>query len=251
MDTEEQVEQPKGETSGDASDKPKSDVKPGTAGASSDGTNGADLTARLTALETENTRLKETTEKEVRDSEGAKAYVQNLIAQVQEAANRGPAPPDMSDPNVKESIREKLNEDPVGFMNAHFQERIRPLATFALDNQAALNRQLAAERLKGEGWDEYEGEVDEFMGAMPPEVRAKPGSYEAAFRFVLSKPENFEKVIQRRMAAKLQTEQNAFVERPSGGVNRAPAKPALTDLEKSIAKGLQITEEEYMQFRET
>jgi len=230
--------------------------KPGGAGAGDAGADGAskppDLEARFEELKKENASLRETAAKAVKDAEGAKAYVQTLVQRIEEAANRPNPPPgpaagiDPNDPDARAAIRERLESDPIGFMNAHFQERIRPLANFALDNQAALNRQLAADRLKDEDWADYADEVDEFMQGMPPEVRAKPGSYEAAFRFVLSKPENFEKVVAKRMNRKLEQEKGAFVERPSGGANRTPSKPVLSDVEKTIAKGMGISEEDWI-----
>jgi len=226
--------------------------KPAGGDASPDGGSKPDVAAELAALKEQNTQLRETAAKAVRDAEGAKAYVQTLVQRIEEAASRGTVQPgpaagiDPNDPEARQTLRERLDADPIGFMNAHFQERIRPLASFAMENQGALNRQLAADRLKDEDWADYEAEVDEFMQGMPAEVRAKPGSYEAAFRFVLSKPENFEKVVAKRIARKLEQEKGAFVERPSGGANRQPSRPVLSDTEKAIAKGMGISEEDWI-----
>jgi len=248
LNEEQESRQHEGEARG-ADGKPTGAAS-GDAGA--DGAGKPDVAAELAAIKAENANLRETAAKAVRDAEGAKAYVQTLVQRIEEAASRGaPAPGpaagiDPNDPDARQALRERLDADPIGFMNAHFQERIRPLASFALDNQAALNRQLAADRLKEEDWADYEAEVDEFMSGMPPEVRAKPGSYEAAFRFVLSKPENFEKVLTKRMNRKLEQEKGAFVERPSGGANRQPSKPVLSETEKAIAKGMGISEEDWI-----
>ena len=210
------------------------------------------VTERLAALELENKTLRDQNEKIGKDAAGTQAYVQQLVSSLQTAASR-PTPGDGNengDPH--ERLREEMNEDPIGVLDRHFQSRIAPLANTYADNQAQLNRQLTAERLSRdevnrELWQKYEKEVDEFMSTMPGQVRVQPNAYENAFRFVLS--QHLDEVVDLRVSKRSEAEKRAFVEPATAAVGAQPKKVDLSDLEKQVARGLGMTDEEYSKWR--
>ena len=214
----------------------------------------ADKTAdRLAALEAENQALRTKTDKSEKDAAGAQAYVQQLIASLGVAASRTEQPRgdgEGSDP--AESLRERMNDDPIGVLDQHFQSRIAPLANTYAENQAALNRQLTAERMgrdenTRELWGKYEKEVDEFMSTMPGQVRVQPNAYENAFKFILA--QHLDEVIEHRTARKTETEKRAFVEPATAAEGARPKKADLSDIEKQVARGLGLTDDEYVKWR--
>src|SRR5213080_2789784 len=208
---------------------------------------------RLAALEAENQALRAKTDKSEKDAAGAQAYVQQLISSLGVAATRTEQPRgdgDGADP--VEQLRERMNDDPIGVLDQHFQSRIAPLANTYAENQAALNRQLTAERLSRdevnrELWQKYEKEVDDFMSTMPGQVRVQPNAYENAFKFILA--QHLDEVIEHRTSKKTEAEKRAFVEPATAAEGARPKKVDLSDLEKQVARGLGLTDEEYIKWR--
>ena len=190
-----------------------------------------------------------------RESEGAQAYLQNLLGTMRtaaEAGNRGAAPVD------ERTLAEKLSENPEGVLDEHFRARMGPIVNAYLQNQDLQNRELAKERMlrddslkDAEGvsfWTKYEKEVDQFMAGMPAEIRARPGTYERALKFVMA--EHIDEVADAKAAriAKQREarERGAFVEGPTGAAPRTRQPEGLTSLEKEIAKGLGMTEKAFL-----
>lgn len=195
----------------------------------------------IAAMRAENAQLRAATEKAQQDAAAATGYVQQLTQHIQNAAANGQRP-------SADDIREKFVENPVGVVDALFQERMAPLYGNYLNNQAQLNRQLAAERLKGDNWSKYEKEVDEFMKTIPAEVQAQPGSYEQAFRFVQAK--HLDEIIEERATQRLAKERNAFVEGGSAAAANGQQTPKLSPEERSVAEGLGLTVEDYVKWRD-
>jgi hypothetical protein len=189
-----------------------------------------------------------------KDSEGAQAYLQNLLGTLRTAAER----PSSSEAEPPRDLRERITEDPEGVLDEHFRTRMGPLYNAYLQNQDLQNRELARERiyrddnLKDENgvsfWDKYEREIDSFMTGMPAEVKARPGAYERALKFVLA--QHLDEVVDSR-AAKLARvrearERGAFTEGPTGAAPRGKQPETLSPLEKEVAKGLGMTEQQFL-----
>src|SRR5438094_9868395 len=208
---------------------------------------------RLAALEAENQALRAKTDKSEKDAAGAQAYVQQLISALGVAATRTePTRSDGDGADPVEQLRERMNDDPIGVLDQHFQSRIAPLANTYAENQAALNRQLTAERMgrdevNRELWQKYEKEVDEFMSTMPGQVRVQPNAYENEFKFILA--QHLDEVIEHRTSKKTEAEKRAFVEPATAAEGARPKKVDLSDLEKQVARGLGLTDEEYIKWR--
>src|SRR5215831_5566288 len=138
-----------------------------------------------------------------RESEGAQAYLQNLLGTLRTAAERpGGAPVE------ERSLAERLAENPEGVLDEHFKQRMGPIYNAYLENQDLQNRELARERILRDDklqdadgtsfWNKYEKEINDFMAGMPLEVRARPGAYERALKFVMA--EHIEEVSDAKAA---------------------------------------------------
>lgn len=210
-----------------------------------------DTIAQLAKLSEENVELRKIAQGAARESEASKAYVSQLTATLQEAAvragNRPPAdggPPQMD-------IRERMAEDPVAVLDEHFRARTAPLVSAVSENHARLNRELFLTRtaqnkdsITGKTlWDKYGNEVDKFMGDFPAETRAQAGSYDAALRWV--RAQHLDEELVEREAARKESEKRSFVEGATAAAGGKKEKPALSDLQKTIAKGLGISDDDY------
>jgi hypothetical protein len=119
-----------------------------------------------------------------------------------------------------------------------------------------MNRELAFNKFKQEkieGTDKsladiYGEEVDEFMKNMPATTRADPGAYDAAIGWVRARHVNDE--VKMRYEAKIENEKRAFVEAPSGGSGDRRVSKTLSDIEKQVAKGLGLAEDDYLKYRD-
>lgn len=208
-------------------------------------TDTAKLMADLESMRAENATLRTQSTQAASDAAAARAYSEQIVASLQVAAAQGG---NVGDRPVATDRREKFAEDPEAAVNDMFRERVAPIYGEYLKNQSTLNRQLAAERCKDKGWSEYEKEVDEFMESMDPNVKAQPGAYEKALDFV--KARNIDKEVDRMVKARLATERGAFVEGPTVGASAPrPKNSPLSDMEKQVARGLGISEEDYAKFR--
>jgi len=196
-----------------------------------------------------------------KEAEGAKAYVSSLMSTLQAAAEKGNGPlangnEEQVDP---ENVREQFDKDPLNFMDRHFQARTAPLVQQSLELTAQQNREIARLNLSNQKlwddpdaptvWSKYGTEIDEFMNKFPPDVRSKADAYEAAVRWVRSNHVDDE--IKERMAKQKERENVTFAEGASGGAGGGKKKTVvLSDAEKTVARKLGITEEDYIQYRD-
>ena len=85
------------------------------------------------------------------------------------------------------------------------------------------------------------------MSTMPGQVRVQPNAYENAFKFILA--QHLDEVIEHRTSKKTEAEKRAFVEPATAAEGARPKKVDLSDLEKQVARGLGLTDEEYIKWR--
>jgi len=139
---------------------------------------------RLDKLERENTELRSTTQRSLEEAAAARGQVQLILDQIQRAAAQG-------DPGAREvhgkaqTMRDKFDEDPVAAMNELVTMRVGPILQEYFGRSAETERE-AARTKHGKQFEKYEKEIDEFMKDMPLDVKAKPGSYTAALKYVRS-----------------------------------------------------------------
>jgi hypothetical protein len=193
----------------------------------------------------------------LRQTEAAKAYVSTLTATLKDSAERI-AIARGSSPEEQQSLQERLNEDPESVLEEHYNRRTAPIVKANLENQAKIVRELAISKLGNtklyDGgpslWERYGDEVDQFLGQFSdPSTRAAPDAYDAAIQWVRSK--HIDEEITERERARREAEKRSFVEGPSvGAAAGARKKVALNDVERAVAKGLNLSEEEYLQYKE-
>jgi hypothetical protein len=204
-----------------------------------------DVAAEFAKLAEENKELRRLAQGAVKESEASKAYVAQLTATLQGAAERVANRPDPNAPPAP-SLQERLSEDPLSVLDEHFRARTAPLVGAAMENNARLNRELFITRSDKTLWNKYGDEVDKFMGDFPSETRAQAGSYDAALRWV--RAQHLDEEIAEREAARKESEKRSFVEAATAAAGGRKEKPTLTELQKTIAKGLGISEEDYSSY---
>lgn len=202
--------------------------------------------AELNQLKEDNRRLAELADRSSKDAAGAQAYVKTIMEQMQHAAARVDQ---IRNAPTQEQIRQAFDEDPQGVLDRHFQERMAPIVHTHLENTAEIVKSHFVDRVKEDpDWKAYKGEVEEFMKNIEPAVKAQPGAWDRAFAFVRSN--HLDEIADRRAERILAQKQESFTE--GKGISGAPGakKVTLSEEQKLIAKGLRLSEEEYIQHME-
>lgn len=211
----------------------------------------AKLAAEHEELKSRYNALENVSKGAIQRAERADATLAQMTESLRTAASRvsersEPAP----------DIRDQLAEDPVGVLDRHYAARTGPIVESVQENLARMNRETARIRWANEkipGTDKsvldvYGEKVDEFLGNLPSASKANSDAYDAALKWV--RGENFEGEMQMRLAAIKEQEQRAFAEGPSSAATGAPVKKTLTDVERTIAKGLGVSDEDYISYRD-
>jgi hypothetical protein len=173
----------------------------------------------------------------------ARGYVTNLINQVKAGQTTGNEAAD------SKGFQERFEEDPEAAINEAFNARVGPIYQEYLENQGKASREIARAKLEnreeGDRWSDYEAEVDEFMAGMPPDVKARPDSYESAFNLVRLR--HVDQIVEKKVKEKSDPQRRAQSEHASPAAPRKPALPSLNAEEKRIAGVLGISEADYLQ----
>jgi len=143
-----------------------------------------DLQAEIERLNKENQEFKAVAQRSLEEASGARAQVQVILDQIQRAAAQGEIPQKEAENAVK-SLRQSFDEDPVKAMNDLVTMRVGPIVQEYFGRTADTER-ASAYQVEPELFKKYGPEVDEFMKDMPLDVKAKPGSYLAALKYVRS-----------------------------------------------------------------
>lgn len=201
------------------------------------------LQAQLAADKAEHAKQLEAA---ARERDTAKQYAQTLTSQVKQMLE--------SRTNETESVdfREKFNENPEATLNEYFAKRVGPVYEEFLNTSAVSGREIARSKeiAKGpeESWTKYEKEVDEFMGRMPADIRARPDSWENALKYVRS--QHLDDEVKDRVSKRIEAEKRAAVEVAGPPAPARVARKTLSDEEKRIARALEIDEKDYMAMRD-
>lgn len=188
----------------------------------------------------------------VKRAEQADNYVAQMTASLQAAAVSA-SQPQQGQPM---DIRERFAEDPVGVLDEHYRARTAPIVSAVAENNARINKELSFVKFQNQkipGTDKslidiYGDKVEEFMQNIPAETRAQAGAWEAAMQWVRS--QHVDDEVKMRMEAVKEAEKRAFMESPSSIGAAGPAKKTLSELERTVAKGLGLSEDEYVTFRD-
>lgn len=215
----------------------------GTEGASGDGEGAKEkpkedapsaVELRLREMERTNAELR-------RENAENVAFTKAVLGQLQAAAREAGEEPDPNAPD----LASRLSENPNQVLEEFFNRRTAPIVQGYVVQQAELAYDLFQERHKDdEIYNDYKGEVTEFMKRIPPQSRQTPAAWEEALGFV--KSHHIKEIVQKELKKAQTTDRRAFVEPGSAAGPSGAQRPVLTDEMKKIAKGLQIPEEEYI-----
>lgn len=198
---------------------------------------------RFATLEAENKRLAGDLKAATDKADRAGGLVQRMLTQLEQAAQRGGSD-DGDDPRAK--WKEKFDDNPMEAIDELLAARVGPLVSESRTNQASTNREQGRAWAEANGLADFHEEVDKFMEAMPPDVKAKPGAYNAAYKYVAA--EHIDEIVEKR--EKLRKEKESRVEGASGSEPPKGAKPSLDPMEKEMMKALGVSEEDWMRYRE-
>lgn len=172
------------------------------------------------------------------ESERVKTYFGAMVNKIQEVAAKGK-------PASKEELRERLSEDPEAVLDEMFQARVQPLLHENYKNLDATSRELTKQKL-GTTWTKYEKEVDDFMVNMPVDVRARPDAWESALAYVRSR--HIDEEVEERVKNKADKSKN--MEGASPSASTKAAHKGLSAEEKTIARGLEISDADWIKQRD-
>lgn len=136
---------------------------------------------KLARLEAQNNEMRSVTQRSLEEAAAARGQVSVILEQIQRAAAAG----DKGAQQQVKTLRDRFDEDPVSAMNDLVTMRVGPIVQEYFGRSADAERD-AARTKHGKMFDKYADEVDEFMKDMPLDVKAKPGSYSAALKYVRS-----------------------------------------------------------------
>lgn len=179
------------------------------------------------------------------DADQAKRYLVDLVSRMGQNAEAANTPPQEQLASAEELIQE-FKENPVGLLDRHFAARMGPVLHEHLDTQSKIIRQAFIDRNK-EDWEEFGKEVDAFMQPMSMSTKAKPGSWEEGLNYIKGK--HIDRLVEKGMKAKAEAEKKAQLEGRGtlvGGANGSGRRVRLTEMEKAVAKGFGMTEEEWV-----
>lgn len=184
------------------------------------------------------------------DADAIKRYVVQL-ATLQ-------AQPQVNPQERDAQFREALDRDPRAAMAAAAEERLRPMLeemqATQLQQSAERERMMALERIQRSDdphdraeWSKYAPEVEQFMAAMPLDVQAKPGVWDAAFDQIRTK--HLKDILRERTTRVVTQERTGALEGGSG-LRTAPAPNAeLSQEERRMAKAFGMTDAEWKTHR--
>jgi hypothetical protein len=179
------------------------------------------------------------------DADQAKRYLVDLVSRMGQNAEATNTPEPAQLASAEELI-EEFKENPVGLLDRHFAARMGPVLHEHLDTQAKIIRQAFIDRNRDD-WQEFGKEIDAFMQPMSMSTKAKPGSWEEGLNYIRGK--HVDKLVEKGMKAKEEASKKAQIEGRGvlvGGSNGAGKRVRLTEMEKAVAKGFGMTEEEWV-----
>ncbi len=202
--------------------------------------------ADLDAIRAENASLRESVQKATKDAAASQAYVQEIVSRLQAAAaTRGMASEENGEPGP--SLSDRMSQDPVSVLDEHFAARMAPLINQSLEYQVNQARELFEQRMStDEEFNEYKGELEEFMKGIPPQVKAQPKAWADGLNFIRAR--HIDEIVEKRSKRTLARDKAAFVE-GQGASATTPKGPVMLNADqKAIAKGLGIPEDEYLKW---
>jgi len=148
----------------------------------------------------------------------------------------------MTDEERRKAKENAFVNDPVTFIDKHYDERMKPLADEYFKGQAEIQYQmLKSDKERYPDFNNFDKDIRGYLDKMPLEVRANPVAIDWAYK--MSRYPVLEKMVKEgKVREGLHSE--------TGGSTppRAPQKRELDSEEKAVAARFGMTEDEYVKF---
>lgn len=195
-----------------------------------------DLREKVARLERENQEARGVAQRSLEEAAQSRGQVSVILEQIQRAADAG----DRGAQQQVKTLRDEFDEDPVAAMNKLVTMRVGPIVQEYF-GRSADNERDAARQKHGKMFDKYADEVDEFMRDMPLDVKAKPGSYSAALKYVRS--QHLEEEVEE--ARKQERERASQPEGASPAEAKESRNRPVTREEREIMKAFDMDEDDW------
>lgn len=172
-------------------------------------------------------------------------------------------------------------ENPERYLDEQFNRRMGPLVNAFTQSQRESAKMLAMQKIPKEEWDEFGGEIEAVVQGMHPTIQIQPKAYELAYQLV--RGQHLDTIADRRaekkaeeLAKKIlfdmgienpnmpgptvqQQRQSLFqgpvgvptVSTPAGNTNpRGAGRSKLSADEAEVARKFNMTEDEYVKYRD-
>jgi hypothetical protein len=194
------------------------------------------LAQQVERLKQENSEFRAVANRSLEEAAGARGQVQLILDQIQRAASTG----DQTAQRAVKTLRDRFDDDPVAAMNELVTMRVGPIVQEYFGRTADTEREAARQK-HGKQFEKYEGEIDEFMKDMPLDVKAKPGSYTAALKYVRS--QHLEEEVEE--ARKQERERISRPEGASPAESEKERKKAISRDEREVMKHFDMDEDDW------
>ena len=182
------------------------------------------------------------------------AYLQAQDAKLRAGAA---APPAKDAPKPKD-IRDLILDDPEQVLDWYFKARLGPIIQELYDHSTAMTREVVTSKqavVKDKDGKEtvrpamphygrFKKEIEDFVSKVDVRLRNKPETWTSAYNFVVGS--HLDELVQEEAAKRLP----AVEPGGAGAAAVGAGGPKLTDEETAVARGLGLTPEEYVKWKE-
>jgi len=143
----------------------------------------------------------------------------------------------------KKTLREKdFVNDPLAYLDKHYEERMRPLTEEYFRGQAEVQLTLVkSDKERYPNFNALEKEVRGYLDKMPVDVRANPQAIDWAYKMA-------EYPLLQKMLKEGNVRGGLYVEGGGSPPPEPQKKAILDDDEKTVAKRFGMTDEEYIKY---
>lgn len=201
------------------------------------------LAEKVAQLERHGEELRSVTQRSLEEAAQARGQVSTILDQIQRAAANAN---DRGAQQQVKTLRDKFDEDPVAAMNELVTMRVGPIVQEYFGRTADTERDRARMQ-HGKTFDKYADEVDEFMRDMPLDVKAKPGSYTAALKYVRS--QHLDDEIEEAKKAERERASNPEGASPAESEGRKSAP--MTKDQREVMKAFDMDEDDWQKWDTT
>lgn len=198
---------------------------------------------RIAQLEQEKEQLR--TERE--QARGYAYALTQRLAQTEQARPEVDANPEERQQRVKQA----LDDDPEGTLDAHFRERVAPLMANQYRTLANMNKDAFVRSIDPKQWQKYAPEVEEFVKGFSPETMAEKDAWANAFNFV--RMNHLDDIVEERLRerAEEQNRKNLLESGATGAASSTAPTRQISNAEKDAMAYFGMDEKEWRKYGAT